>query len=335
MKLCRICFTGLILLALAGRPGISEPKKYSTKAQLTLGRVAYLGDSITCGVGVRDREANRYSAVATGLLKAKDTNVVEVNLGRSGHALCQQAANYPQQVLNAKPDSVVIQWGVNEQFWGFSVAEFTVRYDTLVRELRKAKPAMPIVVMTLIADFRWEENFDAWIAQANVALQEIAVKYKCHVAYAHRAVGHDKGNYADIIHPNEKGAALMAESVRAAFESEAQTSVCFDLSFDHVAEARVQAYVFIPEWGEPQEGWVNITDVTRTGMTMETDVPVKIRTPATYGKDKTYAVTIKDSAGNVIVEQKVNTGWSGMLNFEVDSGEHKGPVTVDILSGMS
>jgi lysophospholipase L1-like esterase len=272
--------------------------------------------------------------VATRLLKAKDSNVVEVNLGRSGQALCQQAANYAQQVLRADPDSVVIQWGVNDQFWGFSVAEFIVRYDALVSELRKAKPGMPICVMTLIADFRWEDNFDTWISQANVALQEIAVKYKCHVAYAHEAVGHDRGNYADSIHPNEKGAALMGESVRAAFENEPQTSERFDLSFHHVAEARVQAYVFIPEWAETQAGWIKVTDVTGTGMTLETDVPVKIRTPAIYGKDKTYAVTISDLAGEAIIERQVNTGWSGMLNFEVHGTEHKGPVSVDILSGM-
>ncbi len=333
MRPFRICCVSLVLLALLACPGMSEPQTPSAKAPLTVGRVAYLGDSITCGVGVRDRGANRYSAVATRLLRTKDPNAVEVNLGRSGHALCQQDVDYAKQVLAAKPDSVVIQWGVNDQFWGFSVTEFVVRYDALVNQLRKAKPAMPIVVMTLIADFRWKENFDEWIAQANVAIQEIAVKYNCHVAYAHKAVGHDKGNYADIIHPNEKGAALMADSIRSALESETQASACFDLSFDHLAEARVQAYVFIPEWGETREGWVRMTDVTRSGMTVDTDVPVKIRTPAMYGKEKTYTVTTKDHVGEVIVEQKINTDWSGMLKFKVDSSAHKGPVSVTILSG--
>jgi lysophospholipase L1-like esterase len=90
----------------------------------TLRRLVFVGDSITCGVGVKNRNAERYSAVVTRLLQKKYPGIQEINLGKSGQALCQQPENYAESILAQKPDAVVIQWGVNDHYWGFSDALF-------------------------------------------------------------------------------------------------------------------------------------------------------------------------------------------------------------------
>ena len=135
-----------------------------------ISRIAFLGDSITAGVGVKTPKTDRYSTVATRLLQQRYPGITEINLGRSGQALCQQKPDYAEaEVLSQNPDAVVIQWGVNDQYWGYSVTEFTAKYEHLVSALRRAKPKMPIVLTTPVADFRWPENQDVWIGQAAVA----------------------------------------------------------------------------------------------------------------------------------------------------------------------
>lgn len=295
--------------------GSSEVNASDTAGSLK--RVAFVGDSITCGVGVKNREESRYSAVVTRLLKAGHPELTEVNLGRSGQALSQRRDDYYKEVLSSDPGAVVIQWGVNDQYWGFSTAEFLRKYEALVSGLRKARPEMPIVTTTLIADFRWLENFDQWIARANVGIQEIAVRYGCKVAYAHEALGHSREYYVDDIHPNEAGAELMARAIVAAFSEPAQDAGKFDLKFDTVSEARLQKYVFIPEWDETSEDMITITDVTHSGMTMETSVPVSVRTSRGYTRNTAYNMVLKNGAGEMISTQEVKSDWAGALQFKV------------------
>ena len=214
-------------------------------------RIAFLGDSITTGVGVKIPAKERYATVTTCLLASKYSSITEINLGQSGRSLCQQNADYSASVLKQNPDALVIQWGVNDHYWGFSVAEFVARYDALVAALRTAKPQLPIVVMTLIADFRWAENQDAWIGEANIALQEIAVRYRCHLADTHRALDHQKTFYADSIHPNTAGAEVMAKTIVAALEapplSPDKSGVVVDNLTSNVSFPKMQSFTFDPK----------------------------------------------------------------------------------------
>lgn len=306
----------------AAQPGGAETR--------SIERLVFIGDSITCGVGVRDKSSDRYSACVVRLLKAQHADVKEINLGKSGQALCQQKDDYPQEVLRANPGAVVVQWGVNDQFWGFSVPQFATRYDALVRALRLAKPDLPIVLTTLVADFRWPENLDVWIGQANVLIQEIAAKYECRVAYVHHAVGHDKAHYRDAIHPNEAGAKLMAEAIVRAFGAPPQTGRRFSVRFDHGQEVRILRYVFIPQWDEPARHSVHVDSITAAGTTVDTSVPLSVRTPPIYRRKGVFLVTVENRDGRVIHTQELNTGWSGMLQFALDPKGHAGPFRVSI-----
>ena len=317
-----VCSVASLAFLAMARPSAGETP--------SIGRLVFVGDSITCGVGVRDRASDRYSACATRLLKAEHPGVKEINLGKSGQALSQQRDDYAQEILRANPGAVVVQWGVNDQFWGFSVPQFATRYDALVRALRLAKPDLPIVLTTLVADFRWPENFDAWIGQANVAIQEIAAKCECRVAYVHHAVGHDKAHYRDAIHPNEAGAKLMAEAIAQAFSRPPQTKRRFSVRFDHGQEVRIFRYVFVPQWDETAPRSVHVGNITAAGMDVDTRVPLAVRTPSIYKRRTAFLVTVRDRYDKIIQTHELNTGWSGMLQFSLDPAGQPGPLRVSI-----
>lgn len=293
-------------------------------------RIAFVGDSITAGVGVKSPKTDRYSTVATRLLQSRFPDLVEINLGRSGQALCQQKPNYAEaDVLSQNPDAVVIQWGVNDQYWGFSVTEFAAKYERLVSTLRSAKPQMPIVLATPIADFRWAENQDVWISQAGVAIQEIAARHRCHLADTHRALDHRRSFYADAIHPNSAGAEAMAQSIVEALSVPPLSPENASIRFDQGSEVRFLQNVFLPEGqgGEPQ--WILVSEISRTGMTVDAAVPMTIRTAPIYGKGD-YRVEVRGKSGSVIETFNTTAAWSRMLILKFTPREGEGPFRIEI-----
>ena len=295
----------------------------------SLGRIAFVGDSISAGVGARGR-THRYSTVAVRRLREKHPNVQEINLAQSGRALCQQQPTHARDILRREPDALVIQWGVNDQYWGYSVAEFVARYDQLVQQIRAAKPKMPIVLTTLVADFRWPENMDLWIGRANVAIQEIAARYRCRVAYIHRALDHDRSFYADSIHPNNAGAEAMAKAVVAAFNAPPSSPEKIALQFDQGREVRFLRYVFIPQRVGMEPEWVRITNLTKDGLQIETETPVTIRTPAIYARGKEYRVTVREPGGKEARSFELSVNWNRMLQFTIDPTGLQVPLGVTV-----
>jgi lysophospholipase L1-like esterase len=263
------------------------------------------------------------------LLAGKYDAIMEINLGQSGRALCQQDAGYSESVLKQSPDAVVIQWGANDQYWGFSVAEFAARYDALVVALRAAKPQMPMVIMTLIADFRWADNQDSWIGDANVALQEIAARYHCQLADTHRALDHQRKFYADLIHPNTAGAEEMAKTIVTALEAPPLSPENADVSFDQGTEVRFLQNVFLPkrEGTEPQ--WVHVSDINSKGMIIDSRIPITIRTAAIYQAGN-YHIVIQDKSGAVVDTIASNVNWTRMQRFNFDPKGHDGPFRIEI-----
>ncbi len=293
-----------------------------------IGKVLFIGDSITAGVGAGS--GNRYSTVTTRLLQEKHPNAVEVNQAQSGRALCQQAPGYAESLLQHEPDALVVQWGVNDQYWGFSVAEFTAKYDALVKTIRSEKPEIPIVLTTLVADFRWAEGLDLWLGQANIAIQEIAARYGCRVAYIHRAIDHDRKFYADDIHPNAAGAEQMAKAIVAAFESEPLSKKNLAIQFDQGQEVRFMQYVFVPDRGGIEPRWVRVNKMSKHGIQIDTCIPLSVRTPSQYQKNATYQVVISDASGKEVHSSQQTAPWSRMLQFHIVPNDAEMPLDIKI-----
>ena len=110
--------------------------------------------------------------------------------------------------------------------------------------MRKARPNMPIVLTTLVADFRYGEIEDTWLCEANVAIQEIAVKYGCALADIHRAIDHQKTLYQGEIHPNDDGATVMAETIYRAMHAPITDTRNLRVTFDQGSEMRFMHMCF-------------------------------------------------------------------------------------------
>jgi lysophospholipase L1-like esterase len=294
-----------------------------------LSRMAFLGDSITAGVGVKS-PADRYSTVTTRLLQERFPNLTEINLGRSGQALSAQKPDYAEaEVLSKNPDAVLIQWGVNDQYWGYSVSEFVSHYEKLVSALRAAKPEMPIVLTTPIADFRWPENQDVWISQAGVAIQEIAMRYRCHLADTHHALDHQKSFYADSIHPNNAGAQAMAKAIVEALGVPPLSQENARIRFDQGAEIRFRQYVFLPDRQGTEPRWTAISDLSPRGMTLDSQIPITIRTAPIYPKGE-YRIEVRGKSGTVLETIQATAAWARMLTFKITPKEGEAPFQIQI-----
>lgn len=293
--------------------------------KMKINRILFLGDSITCGVRV-SQPAKRYSSQVTKLLKTTNPNIKEINLGRSGRALCQQSKDYArQEVLAANPDAVVIAWGVNDAYWGFSAARYLATYETLVDTLREAKPQMLIVITTLVPDYRTESGFELWIGEANVGLQEIAARYQCPLADIHRAFDHDRKSYTkDIVHPNDQGAAKMAMTIYDAMIAPIPSATSFRVSFDQGQDVRFMQYIFAPERTDALPHWVEVSEFNpQTGaMKITTPLPIHITKPE---QPKNATVVVTDAKGTEISRTAVSA-WA--RTFLIHPKDYPQPFTV-------
>ena len=296
----------------------TEAAKGGSQAQPAIERLVFTGDSITVGVGISaDRDKNRYSSTAVRLLQEKNPQIVEINLGASGQALSDGGgASWATRILQQNPNAVVIQWGVNDHFWGHSIAQFASNYGNLVKALRQAKPTMPIVLTTLVPDYRWPENSDQWINEANGAIQEIAAVHGCQVAGVHRAFDHNRGLTADEIHPNKAGAEIMAQTIAAAFDSPPRSLKNLTVEFDRGQEVRFLKYVFKPEWSGKEPSWISISNLTPEGMDIETAVPLTVRTAPIYTTKDSYQVTISNGS-DVLKLPRTTVDWTRMISFSL------------------
>lgn len=186
-------------------------------------RVACVGDSITWGAGVENREENAYPAVLQQML---GTGYAVGNLGVSGATLLKRGDKpywqEPQFQSSAdlRPHAVMIMLGTNDskpQNWKYR-ADFTRDAFALIR-FYKGLPVRPLVYLCTPVPVVKED----WGINGHVVEREIAPQL--------RAVARDEGialvdmflklsdvpqHFPDGIHPNAAGAALIADAVAAA-----------------------------------------------------------------------------------------------------------------------
>ena len=283
----------------------------------SLERLVFVGDSITVGVGISvNREIDRYSSTVIRYLKSKHPNLIEINLGASGQALCDRGEGAKQAVtvLQKNPDAIVIQWGVNDHFWGYSIAQFAARYDSFVRSLRQSKPSMPIVLATLVPDYRWPEYSEIWINEANLAIQEIAVTHSCHLAGVHWAFNHNRSLTGDEIHPNKTGAEVMAKAIAEAFDSAPLSPKNLRVEFDQGRENRFMQYVFSPKWDSTDVSrWIRISELSPERIQVETSVPLTIRTKPIYKTKQNYLITLHNC--DKVEKNIVTVDWTRMITL--------------------
>ena len=192
------------------------------KEQIT---VACIGDSITEGHGITIQSEDGYPVVLNQIL---GNGYGVQNCGRSGTTV-QKKADYPYWIckefsnamaLNA--DIVVIKLGTNDtkpQNW--NADRFTTDYQSLIDTLKTNGRNPKIFVCTPAPAFShgWGINDSVIVAGVIPAVTEIAKNNGLNIIDLHKELSDKQEFFAvDGIHPDEPGAAYMAEIIAKAIK---------------------------------------------------------------------------------------------------------------------
>ncbi len=182
-------------------------------------RIACIGDSITFGAGVENRETNNYPSKLNAMLGPR---FLVQNFGRSGATL-SKVGDLPywtteeyRAATDSDPDVVIIQLGTNDtkpQNWRGKDA-FKQDYKALWEHFRglKSHPKVWVCLPVPVYGEQWGINAPK-LDEAIECIQEVADREKIPVIDLNDALTGHPEFFPDKIHPNAKGAELMAKTV--------------------------------------------------------------------------------------------------------------------------
>jgi len=189
-------------------------------AHLAQTRVACIGNSITYGHGIEDREHDTYPAQLQSLLG----NEYKVqNFGVSG-TTAQQKGDFPwvstQQYKDAKafnPQICVIKLGTNDskpQNW-VDAERFITDLEALAVEFEQldSQPQIIICLPAKAFEVRWDIHDDIIQKQEIPAIKKMAKKHHWRLIDLYKITKKMPQNFPDGIHPNTAGAGAIAKEV--------------------------------------------------------------------------------------------------------------------------
>ena len=189
-------------------------------------RIACVGDSITYGAAIKDRVKNCYPAQLGRMLGEK----FEVrNFGVNGATLLKKG-DKPYWKLKAyanardfQPEVVVIKLGTNDskpRNWKHK-EEYVADYVALIESFRKlgSKPVVWLCYPVPAYPGRWGITDKVMKEEVMPRLDEVAKKSGCRIIDLYSALSDKKEMFPDLVHPNAKGATLIAEAVSSAIKA--------------------------------------------------------------------------------------------------------------------
>lgn len=223
MALLRLLF-GVCVIAL------SAPLANADAPQAT--RVACVGDSITYGAGLKDRNEESYPAWL-GRWLGSGYNVR--NFGRSGATLLHAGdlpyIKQPQhdEALAFKPDVVIIMLGTNDskhhggglppndkvaENWPYKT-NYVSDYEALIAEFRAANPAAKIYVCYPTPCFpgRWGIDDKVIHDEIRPLVHTVARRSGTKIIDLYKPFKGKPDLFPDTVHPNAAGAKMMAAVV--------------------------------------------------------------------------------------------------------------------------
>jgi len=212
---------GIILLLLY-LPGCAHRQSATLKPGRYHGliRVACVGDSITYGAGIEDRAHRSYPEVLGQRLGPKFQTR---NFGVSGATLLKKGDKpywgEPEfrAVGEYGPDVVLILLGTHDskpQNWSHQ-GEFGADLRDLARHFAnlKSKPRIWLCLPPPVYEDRWGISEKVVNEEVIPLILQVAQEKKLPIIDLHFAMGNRPELFADKIHPNAEGAALMAKIV--------------------------------------------------------------------------------------------------------------------------
>ena len=192
-------------------------------------RVACVGDSITFGAGVENRGQNNYPKVLGRLLGA---GYETRNFGVNGATLLKKG-DKPYWKTGAfkaatgfKPHIVIVKLGTNDskpQNWkhkGQYAADLAALADHFAS--LPTRPKIWLCKPAPVYRDRWGINEKAVKGEVIPLLEGVAKKKKLPIIDLYKALSGIKQYFPDGIHPNAKGAEILARAVYQAIKGKAK-----------------------------------------------------------------------------------------------------------------
>lgn len=184
-------------------------------------RIVALGDSLTQGWMVR----RGYVDFLNEMIKKRFPNsrFVLINRGIPGDTAEGGLYRLEYDVIGEKPDCVIVQFGLNDAFSGYSPDEYESLIEKIIIGIKKAAESEIILVTSsyigAIRENRIVEEFYG-------RLENLARKHGLPIAKVHaywkKRISEDvefrKLVQFDSVHPTEMGYMLMAEAIMQLFE---------------------------------------------------------------------------------------------------------------------
>ncbi|MBS1502178.1 MAG: sialate O-acetylesterase, partial [Bacteroidetes bacterium] len=196
---------------------------FTASAQADRIRVACIGNSVTYGYGLSDRDRYSYPAQLQTLLGEQ---YAVRNFGHSGATLLRNGHNpYFKTAEFAaisafKPDIAVIHLGLNDtdpRDWPDHRLDFAGDYTWLIDQIRQANPAVKVYICQLTPIFSGHSRFKSgtrdWYDQIQALIPQIAAANHANIIDLHTPLYDRPDLFSDNVHPNNEGAAIIARTV--------------------------------------------------------------------------------------------------------------------------
>ncbi|WP_291583717.1 GDSL-type esterase/lipase family protein [Bacteroides sp.] len=268
-------------------------------------RVACVGNSITYGAGIENRERDAYPAQLQRML---GEGYVVGNFGKSGATLLNKG-HRPyigqeefQQALTFAGDVVVIHLGINDtdpRDWPNYRDYFVRDYLALIDSFRVVNPKARILVarMTPITycHSRFESGTRDWHEQIQHAIERVAELAGAQLIDFHAPLYPYPFMLPDAVHPTAEGAGILAQTV------------CSAITGDY--------------------GGLRLPQVYSDNMVLQRDCPLEVRGTANAGEEVTISI-----AGQ---KQRAKTGSDGQWCVRLKPMQAGGPHTLTVSAGKT
>lgn len=185
-------------------------------------KIAFLGDSITIGSGLKNAKEECYPSQFAHLLQSKYGDSYQVgNFAVSGRTMLRHGDyplwNEPQfkQALAFKPDVVYIMLGTNDtkpQNWDKYGNEFANDYQAMIDTFKSINPETKFILAFPPPAFKvqWGIRDSVIIHGVNPVISEMVSKNHSFSIDYYQPLKNKSSLFPDHIHPNAEGAEVMA-----------------------------------------------------------------------------------------------------------------------------
>ncbi|WP_025144850.1 GDSL-type esterase/lipase family protein [Pedobacter jeongneungensis] len=224
-------------------------------------KIACIGNSVTAGYLLPEPRKEAYPAQLQQLLGEQ---YLVGNFGHSGATLLKKGHNpyYKtkefSEVLNFRPDIAIIHLGLNDtdpRNWPNYKGDFQSDYQWLIDSLKQGNPKLKIYICKLSPVFSGHPRFKSgtrdWYWQIQGKIVQVAKANGFELIDLNTALNNRPDLFADYLHPDTTGAAIIAKTVYAHLTGNFGGFKLHPLFTDHMVLQRDKQ---IPVYGRANAG---------------------------------------------------------------------------------